>query len=434
MIRRLLLGGLVASLGCPGATPSGAKTPTTKPEESGIDRPLDDPEPQVPSPTPEVAQQVARSVNAFGVDMYGKLASRSDNMVFSPASISIAFSMTQAGARGETAQEMARVFHFDEVEGDVSQGFASLLADWSIAQERLELAVANRLFGDAKVDYEGSFLELTRKSYGAPLEEMDFRGAPEPARRRINEWVEKRTHDRIRDLIVVGGIDPSTRLVLVNAIYFKAAWLDEFSEHATRNEPFTRLDGTKIEVPMMHGTSSMRSAVRPEDGLKVIEIPYVGGRFSLTVIVPDRHDGLPALEAELSAARIAAWVGAATPGRVELALPKFRIEPDGPVLLSRTLGQLGLQIAFDPARADFTGIAPASEQLALTEAFHKAFIDVDERGTEAAAATAVGMRAGTAPPSEPPPVIRVDRPFLYLVRDIDSGAILFMGRVVDPSA
>lgn len=386
--------------------------------------------------------KAAQSIDAFSIDLYARIATTPGNLVVSPASIAIAFGMTHAGAKGKTAEEMATVLHVSDSGLDSQQwhtAMGGLLAQWNGLKDRerpdympeLKLSVANRLFGDKAAKFHAAYLDGIARDYRAPMEPVDYRTAFEPARQRINTWVEEQTYDRIKNLVPSGGVNADTRLVLVNAVYFKAQWMNTFSESATSPAPFF-VDGTnKHDVPMMSRTGYIRHGSVPADGVVVVELPYENGPFAMDIIMPSDRAGLPALEAKLDMKRLQGWLDSTRQDRVDLKLPKFRIDPPDPLRLSATLRDMGMPTAFTEA-ADFTGMAPKEEQLMISEAFHKAFIEVDEKGTEAAAATAVVMRAGGAPPSNEPIPIAVDRPFLFVVRDTASGAILFMGRVADP--
>jgi serpin B len=304
---------------------------------------------------------------------------------------------------------------------------------WNADDQRYELAVVNRLFGEKTVAFESEYLDLTRAAFGAPLEPTDFAGSPDAARRRINGWVEQQTHDRIKDLMPPGAVTPATRLVLVNAVYFKAAWQDPFSESATRDQTFNAPTGAK-KVPMMRKVGHYAHKRVPEAALAVIHLPYEGDGIEMVIVLPDDPKGLAAVEKAMSAEVLASWLEVGNWPRVDLQLPKFKIEMPDPLRLSGILKAMGIERAFDHTLADFTKMAPADAQLEISEAFHKAFIEVDEKGTEAAAATALGMRGGAAAPTDEPIPFVADHPFLYLIRDTKTDAILFMGRVVDPSA
>jgi serpin B len=375
---------------------------------------------------------VVSGLDAFAADLYLRAAAGEGNRVLSPASVSLALAMVHAGAEGETAEEIASALH-QPAGDDLHAAAAALLKRWNAESKPYELAVANRLFGDAKVPFHAAYLDRTARVFGAPLETMDFRGAPGPSRERINAWVEEQTKDRIQDLLPASGVTPATRLVLVNAIYFKAAWAEAFQEHATRSAPFFAAKG-ETTAKMMQRTDHLGIAAVPEDGVQLLELPYEGDATSMVIVLPDARDGLGRVEKALTGARISGWLAKLKPERVDVQLPKFKIEMPEPLMLSGILKDLGIRRAFDHTQADFTAIAPASEQLEISEAFHKAFIEVDEKGTEAAAATAISMRAGSAMPTEPPKSFVCDHPFMFLIRDRDSGAILFMGRVADPTA
>ncbi|HEY0136454.1 MAG TPA: serpin family protein [Nannocystis sp.] len=415
------------------ATPAMPATPDTRPTPPDTQPEISEPDAaQVNPPSAETRAGVADSINAFAVDLHRALASRPGNLFVSPASIAIAFAMTHAGARGETGQEIARVFHFGGDATKTREGFAAALAGWSAPQEDLELSLANRLFGEKTVKFEPAFVDLTRTIFAAPLEPTDFKGAAEPARAHINAWVASKTHDKIADLLPGGSVDPTTRLVLVNAVYFKASWRTPFAEGLTRSADFHTATG-KRSVKMMEKTEHFAVHVDAKARLKVLELPYMS-TFSLVIVLPDAHDGLAAVEQALDATTFQRWIAALREQRVTVKLPRFKIDPGEGLRLSGVLAGLGLRTAFDLNTADFTGMAPRSEQIVLSEAFHKAFIAVDEKGTEAAAATAVMMASGGAPPSGEPLAFTADHPFLFMICDTRSGAILFMGRLEDPPA
>jgi serpin B len=439
--RRDLLQGLLAGLAV-GCSVSDREATDRPRDQDGSDDPntgpRDDPhhtDPQVSPPgpiDPEVAMDIAKRIDEFAFDFYGQLGKQRGNLVYSPASIALAFAMVHAGAKGKTATELAKVFHLGGDEATVQAGFADLVRRWQSSREGLELAVANRLFGERTTPFEKRYLAVTDQVFQASLEAVNFKGEHEAARARVNAWVVDRTHDRIRDLVPEGGVDASTRLVLVNAIYFKGNWSEPFVESATKPGDFFAPSG-KTTASFMRTVRHLRSGVVKADGIQWVELPYEGGPYAMTIVLPDARDGLAKLEAGLSEAKVRGWLAGTDYRRLDLQLPKFKIEPGDPVRLSQLLAALGLSTAFG-GDADFTGMAPASEQIQLAEAFHKAFIAVDEKGTEAAAATAVGMRAGSAPPTDEPIPFKVDHPFLFLLRDAETGSILFMGRVDQPKA
>jgi serpin B len=402
------------------AKPADAKAPDAKIPEA---KP---PEPPTIAVAPEVEQAVALGINAFAIDLHHELAGKPGNLFVSPASIAIAFAMTHAGAKGATASELSTTFHFPE-SADLHRGLAGMLAHWDAASGGLELDVANRLFGEKTVAFEPTFLDLTQSVFAAPLEALDFKAESAAARTHINDWVATQTKDKIRDLIPASGVNAATRLVLVNAIYFKAQWAEAFEPSSTAEAPFFGGAGK-----MMHRVEQYRLGIAKDAKLRTLEVPYNGGEYSMVIVLPDDAKGLAAVEKALTAEALRGWLDGAAQTRVELKLPRFRIEPGAALELRAPLEKLGVVAAWDAGKAEFTGIAPAKEQLMISEAYHKAFIAVDEAGTEAAAATAVSMAPGSAAPTDEPAVFVADHPFLFLIRDTKSGAILFMGRLIDP--
>jgi len=369
------------------------------------------------------------------MDLWGKLRAQTGNLTISPASIWVALAMTHEGARGDTATEMARAMRMPTDADAARADAAAKLAAWNAAgRGPMTLRVVNRLFGEKAYRFEAPFLRTARERWRAPLEPTDFAHAFEPARARINGWVARETQDRIRDLLPPGSLSADTRLVLTNAVYFLGKWAHAFDRRQTQDLPFFTAPGQSAPSPTMQQTAVF--AYAEQDGVQVVEMPYRGGTFAMTVVVPRAVDGLSALEARLDAATFSSWTQALHERRVRVLLPKFTIDPAGSLALSRVLRDLGMATAFDPRAADFTGIAnPPSpdDRLSISEVFHKAFVKVDEEGTEAAAATAVVMVRATSV-EMPPPEIRADHPFLFFLRDTASGAILFTGRVADPRA
>jgi serpin B len=387
------------------------------------------PDPTPEALAPEVEQAVATSINAFAIDLHHELGATPGNLFVSPASIAIAFAMTRAGAKGETASQLDTAFHVP-ASIDLNPGFAATLARWDAASGGLELDVANRLFGEKTVKFEPGYLAVTKDVFAAPLEPLDFVGAADPSRRHINDWVAAQTHDKILDLLPTGGVTDATRLVLVNAIYFKAKWAEPFEQGNTADGPF--IGDEKTTAKLMHRVDYYKLGVAKDAKLRTLELPYEGSEYAMVIVLPDDANGLGAVEQALSADALKGWLDGATAQRVDLKLPRFRIEPGAALELRAPLEKLGVVTAWDAGKADFTGMAPASEKLTISEAYHKAFVAVDEAGTEAAAATAVSMKAGSAAPTDEPVPFVVDHPFLFLVRDMKTGAILFMGRLVDP--
>ena len=368
--------------------------------------------------------------NQFAVDLYGKARARPGNLFFSPYSISTALAMTYAGAKGETALEMAKTLRFP-VEGEaIHEAFAQLEAGINGGTEKrpFELSVANALWGQKDLSYRPEFLKLTETFYQAGMHPTDFAGDPEAARRMINAWVEDRTHDKIKDLLGSNVVRKDTDLILTNAIYFKGAWTVPFNKLATQDEDFTT-DGKPVRVPMMHVTGQFGYLDDSKAGLQVLSLPYAGNTVSMVVLLPKKVDGLADLEASLSSSKLQDWLTKLSNQRVDVKLPRFKLEYG--LELSDTLASMGMPRAFT-RNADFSGMT-TDRQLYISAVIHKAFADVNEEGTEAAAATAVTMKRALAMPKQQPPVVfRADHPFLFLIRDVPSGSILFMGRVTNP--
>ncbi len=393
-------------------------------------------------------QPAATAVNALGADLYRTQGKAGGNLLLSPYSIQMALAMTYAGADGDTHAEMRRVLHFGAAEDALHGSLASLSDDLTnIAAESakrigdgkrggpatpIEFNVGNRLFVQKSFELRQPFVDLTRDRYHAPVESIDFTQG-EAARARINAWVEEQTKQKIRDLIPSGVLDDKTRLVLANALYLRAPWAKPFVKTATKDEPFHVVGGAPAPVPTMTLQADCGYAERP--GFKIITKPYDGRALQFVIILPDQPDGLATVERELTPELLA---GAAKieSQDVLLHLPKFRVQPPA-LALSRALQSLGLKTAFDQPRgsANFDRMAPRRPDayLAISEVMHKAFLALDEDGTEAAASTAVvmAMRSMIVKPRQPVEV-RVDRPFLFAIQHVASGACLFLGRVSDP--
>ena len=377
----------------------------------------------------------ATATNAFAVDLYRRWKKNSPNLVFSPYSISLALAMTFAGAKGETAEELRRALHLALADDRVHDALNAL--DQAITHPTSpvsgttppEIAVANSLWGQAGYPFRSAFLDLLAREYGAGLHLVDYRRDPEAARAAVNAWAEEATHGRIKDVIPPGVINDMTRLVLADAIYFKAQWVREFSPRDTQEAGFHALDGRTVRVSMM-SRRGHKVAYNSGDGYQVAEFPYWGG-YSMTAILP-AEGTFAAFENALTPTRLDAILSGLHEAQLDVQMPKFAFEADASI--KEMLAGLGVKAAFMPpggdAGADFTGMTAARE-LFLRDVLHKAFISVDEHGTEAAAATAVVMeRVSGAPPA----VLHLDRPFLFVIRHQSSGTILFMGRVTDPTS
>jgi len=394
----------------------------------------------------------AQATNELAVDLHRQLATGNENLCVSPYSIESALAMTFAGADGETRTEMARVLHFPSDASAVPTSLASLqhsLEEMSVKtaelvkeakrfdgpSEPITLTIANRLFAQKGYDFRESFLTLVKQNYGAAFEPLDFVTDASGATQHINHWVADQTHDRIRDLIPANALNKMTRLVLANALYLKAPWADPFSEKATQPEPFHVRGGAPVDVPTMRKAAPFGFAKR--EGFIAVSLPYVGNDLQFLVLLPDDVNGLHALESRLTASMLAECAKLETRKEVDLHLPKFKFEPPT-IALAENLQALGMKSAFDIPRgsANFDKIAPRkpNDYLYISQVFHKTFIAVDEKGTEAAAATAtVMMRATAMAESKPKPIeVKVDRPFVYAIQHVPTGVCLFLGRVTDP--
>jgi serpin B len=381
------------------------------------------------------AQQAAAAANAFGFDMFSTLrAGQGDvNIVFSPASIELALAMARAGARGTTADQMDAVMHAlgsDALANGINSLDQALNSRSGTFPDRyhmhdypLTLTIANAPFAQFDERWEQAYLDALAERFGAGVRLVDYKQDFEGARQQINGWVNDQTNERIPELLAPRTLDELTRLVLVNAIYLKAPWLVAFDESVTKAADFTRLDGSTVQVQMMALSDDF--AYAEGDGWQAIELPYVGNKLALTLILPDDFS---AYAAALDADAFALVTGSLVGSKGEVDLPRFDFETKAD--LTELLTGLGMPDAFNPEVADFSGMT-AQEELWIDKVIHQANISVNEKGTEAAAATAVIMTAGVV---TEPFDIRFDRPFVFALRDLDTGAVLFLGQVVDPSA
>ena len=375
--------------------------------------------------TPEKAA-VVRSINAFALDLYVTLAAESaENLFFSPFSISSALAMTYAGARGDTETQMEAALRFSLPQAALHPAFGALIGDITAAGARsgYELAAANSLWGQEDFIFLDAFLGILGNSYGAPLRKVDFVKYPEEARLAINAWAANGTRDRITDLMPRGSVDASTRLVLANAIYFKGAWARTFKGAETRDLPFQLPGSGTATVPMMHQDAEFN--FMQDSQAQMVELPYTTGDLSMLFILPVSDAGIGGLEASLTADVLAQWCASLAPVTdLSVTIPRFTFTST--FRLGEELRTLGMTAAFDPGAADFSGISSAAG-LSIGDVFHKSFVRVNEEGTEAAAATGVTIGVVSLPPS-----FFADRPFIFLIRHNRSGAILFLGRVMDP--
>jgi serpin B len=382
---------------------------------------------------------VVEGNNAFAVELYNQLRNQSGNLFFSPESVSTALAMTYAGARGDTASEMEDTLQFTLPPERLHPAMGALLSNLNAAHDGYQLRAADALWAEKDYTFLDAFLKLTNSDYGAGFNQVDFKGAHEAARLTINQWVEQKTENKIKDLIQPGMVDTNTRLVLTNAIYFKGDWQTPFDKVQTQDEDFHVSQAQSIKTPLMHRTGGFNYL--NGGTFQALEIPYKSKELSMIVFLPNDVGGLPALERSLTAYNMRQWLGQLRPApqAVIVTLPKFKMTQQ--LELQDALAAMGMPKAFDQKMADFSGMASRKTMLAdgnlyISAVIHKAYVDVDEEGTEAAAATAVVLnRMSGAPVRHPlPPIIfRADHPFMFLIRDNRSGSILFMGRVANPN-
>jgi serpin B len=380
--------------------------------------------------TETAVSPLVQSNTEFALALYNRLRPAAGNLFFSPYSISTALAMTYAGARGETAVQMAQTLRFHMDEAALHPAFGHLEAMLNEIEQKgdIQLRVANALWPHVKYKFLPEYLALLAKYYGTSVTAVDYAEQAEAARQAINAWVEEKTANKITNLIPAGVLNALTRLVLVNAIYFKGNWASQFDEESTSDMPFWITVDKQVETPMMRQTGEFGYADR--NGMQILELPYIGGDLSMVVLLPDEIDGLTRLEDRLTTETLNRWTTGLQPIEVKLFLPKFKMT--FAVRLDETLKAMGMVDAFSENSANFAGMDGRADWLYIAAVLHKAFVEVNEEGTEAAAATAVVMAARAAPP-QPPPVFRADHPFLFLIRENSTGSILFWGRVTNPA-
>ena len=365
----------------------------------------------------------------FALDMYQKVRGNEGNIFFSPYSISTAFAMTFAGAQCETQKQMAEVFHFSLDPCQLHPSFSELQAHFQKLQRNnpFRLNITNALWIQKGYELLRTFEELNQKYYQANLFNLNFLQDPEGSRLKINDWVEDKTSGKIPDLLPGGAIKMLTRLVLTNIIYFKAEWQNTFNAHNTKEQDFWITPEEKIKVQMM--SQKDRFGYWEKEFLQILEMPYIRRDLSMVVFLPKKKDGLSELESGLNIKCLKEWPTKLIQKQVKVFFPKFTTTQN--INLKKTLKDLGMLDAFTE-NADFSGIEPKKE-LYITDALHKAFIDVDELGTEAAAATAVSVGVTSIRPPKVVPEFRADHPFIYIIRDNKTKSILFMGRLTQPT-
>lgn len=385
-----------------------------------------------PKESPDTAALV-KGANDFALKLYSAVAAKEQgNLFLSPASIHAALTMTSAGAAGQTAEQMNKTLELPK-DGSVHAAYGALLQALNDPRKDHQghpvynLSMVNALWVQQGFALKPAFVKTLGDDYKAEPRQLDF-AKSEPARKTINDWVAKQTKDKIKDLIPAGVLNAMTRLVLTNAVYFKSRWMHEFAKTMTKDGPF-HAAGKDVQAPLMYQQEEY--AYAETDTLQLVKLPYLFHELSMVILLPKANDGLPALEKSLTAEALEGYLKQVQSEEVQLTLPKFKFDSQlGP---ADVLKAMGMTDAFSD-KADFSGITER-EKLYISAVLHKAFVAVDEEGTEAAAATAVVMAAMAAPGEErPPKVFKADHPFLFLIRHEQSGAILFIGRVTDPGA
>ena len=409
-------------------------TPTTA-EELRSDRDRDN----SPPATRADLRELVQGNNDFAFDLYRALSNEEGNLFYSPFSVSQALAMTFAGARSETERQMADTLHYRLPQSSLHPAFNALdrtlasrgrdprgTQNQEEAKQYFRLNIANAVWGQHGYGFLPDFLDVLAENYGAGMRPLDFAGAPEESRARINDWVAEETEDKVKDLLPPGTIDPLTRLVLTNAIYFNASWHWPFDRRQTKMRPFHLEGGDIVDVPMMTETSKDFYGYTRGDGYQAVDVPYSYGEMSMTVLLPDEGD-LGSLEDSLNAELLDQIMDDIEIDYITLTIPLFKFESE--FSLGETLAGMGMPDAFDD-RADFSGMT-GSKDLLISQIVHKAFVSVDERGTEAVASTAGVVILVSGSSKEPIPVT-VNRPFIFLIRDTATGTVLFLGRVMNP--
>lgn len=380
-----------------------------------------------PSPT---EKSVVAGNTLFALDLYSVLKSYEGNLFFSPYSISTGLAMTFAGARGTTETQMANALRFPLGPEGIHSAFADLQTRLRNVEDagNVELRIANSLWPMIDSELLAEFLSLIKKDYGASITPLDYKRSPEAARVMINKWVEDKTEGNIKDLIGPKVLDAFTRLVLANGIYFKGNWENKFEVKQTRDAPFFVSPGKSVQTPMMTQTREFKYGEL--DAAQLIELPYAGNELSMLVLLPKEKDALPQIEDSLSDDNLKQWKDRLVKKEVRLYLPRFKMSC-GTFELNGALKSLGIRDAFDMKKANFAGMDGRPDSLYIASVLHKAFVDVNEEGTEAAAATGVAMKLKASP--TPLPIFRADHPFVFLIQETATGSILFIGRVTDPT-
>ncbi len=366
---------------------------------------------------------------AFALDLYRVLSDTPGNLFFSPYSISTCLAMTYAGARGDTETQMGRVLHFSEGQKRLRSSFAELQLELHDAEKQkgIQLDIANALWAQQGEPFLPAFLKIAHNDYRANVNQADFKTSADAVTRKINLWVAQKTHDKIQNILPPGSVNDLTRLVLANAIYFKGLWTSPFDKAATSTQPFHLSQKSQANALLMHHFENVKYT--EYNDFQAVEMSYTGDVLSMTILLPRQIDAIGQLEKQLRPAFLDRVFAKMRKQKVEIFLPRFKLESG--FKLNDTLAKMGMPDAFGP-KANFSGL-DGTRKLYISSVFHKAWAEVTEEGTEAAAATVVEIRAmaiAMRPP--PPPVFRADHPFIFLIRDTRSGGLLFAGRLADP--
>ncbi len=405
--------------------PTPEPTPTPKPEQVAEPEPPEPPEPPPPV-APELERAVVRSVNELTIDLQRALLKRPGNVFAAGMSVAVGLAMVHAGSDGATRKELEKLLTLEAPPADIHRGYAGLAARWNHPDPRWQLTHAARLFGAQQLAFKPAYQGLTRDVFAAPLEPLDFQAAPDAARGRIDAWVRQQSREKLTELVPAGSLTADTRLVLATAAFFKADWLEPFDPALTAPAPFHG-EGGKREVQMMRSTQRLKVAFGKAGKLRVLELPYKGGEYSMVILLPGTRGGLAAVERTIRADEVQGWIDAGREQAIELHLPRFTLDTTHE--LAPALQKLGAASLFSAKKADLS--AMASEPVALSAAPHRARVEVEERGVEATAATAIEVSVGGLP-ANPAPFV-VDRPFLFYIRDVRTGALLCFGRLSDPT-
>lgn len=398
------------------------------------------PETQAKAPAPVAPRAplaIASAQAKFATNLFGQVAkgmSATDNYVISPMSVYVALGMTRLGAKGPTATAMDQTLSLpkDSSAPSIAKDLGQSQRRWTQARPKTTLAIANRLFADESFKIKPAFVQMTKSQLGAEIQNLAIARAPDKARKAINQWVAEQTKNRIQELLAPPNVTPDTRMVLVNAIWFKGDWAHPFSAKKTKRRPFFIRPKKSIKVKTMEQTQDLPFLAVKSEGFSVVDLPYADGQLAMSLILPDKDMPVDKLASNIDLQSLSKGLSKAMPRRVDLQVPKFTIDPSTSMSLRPQLSNMGAKTIFGDPKPDFTAMADASEKLAIQDVVHKAMIIVDEKGSEAAAATAVTTYRSASVPQVT--TLKFNRPFLFMIRDKKDGAILFAGQVAKPKS